>query len=86
MALLAGHNMWATDIMATARSKQISCSDTNPRVRLFKHRLPDGRVYTEFVQGQVATKSGVIVFLAFKDEQGNEVKESLWKEKSMQAV
>lgn len=83
MALLVGHNMWATDILATARSKQIGCSDTNPRVRLFRHKLPDGRVFVEFVQGQVNEKSGIIVFMAFKDEQGNVVKESLWKESSM---
>lgn len=85
MAILAGHNLWATEILATARSKQVAVSDTNPRVRLFRHKLPDGRIFTEFVQGQVNEKSGVIVFLAFKDEQGNVVKESLWKEHSMKS-
>lgn len=84
MALLVSHNGWATDILATVRSiKDIGYSETSPRVRLFRHKLPDGRVFTEFVQGQVDEKSGVIVFVAFKDEQGNVVKESLWKESSM---
>lgn len=77
MALLVSHNMWATDILAIASSKQIGYSDTNPRVRLFRHKLPNGCVFTEFVQGQVNEKSGVIVFVAFKDEQGEVVKESL---------
>ena len=85
MALLVSHNMWATDILATVRSKEIGHSETSPRVRLFRHKLPDGRVFTEFVQGQAAVKSGVIVFVAFKDEQGNMVKESLWKESSMKS-
>ena len=85
MALLVSHNMWASDILAIARSKQIGCSETSPRVRLFRHKLPDGRVFVEFVQGQVNVKSGVIVFVAFKDEKGNTVKESLWKESSMKS-
>ena len=82
---LVCHNWWATDILvsATTRSKQIGRSDTNPSVRLFTHILPDGRVFTEFVQGQVNEKSGLLIFVAFKDEQGNIVKESLWKENSM---
>ena len=85
MALLVSHNMWATDILATARTKQIGYSETSSRVRLFRHKLPDGRIFTEFVQGQVNVKSGVIVFVAFKDKQGNVVKESLWKESSMKS-
>ncbi len=83
MALLVSHNMWATHILAIARSKEIGYSGSNPRVRLFRHKLPDGRVFTEFVQGQVNEKSGLLIFMAFKDEQGNTVKESLWKESSM---
>ena len=85
MALLVSHNMWATDILAIARSKHIGYSESSPRVRLFRHKLPDRRVFTEFVQGQANVKSGVIVFVAFKDEQDNVVKESLWKESSMKS-
>lgn len=85
MALLVSHNGWATDILATARSKETGYSETSPRVRLFRHKLPDGRVFTEFVQGQANVKSGVLVFVAFKDKQGNVVTESLWKENSMRS-
>ena len=81
---LVCHNFWATEILASAKKqKLISMSDTNPSVRLFKHTFSDGRVYEEFVQGQVNEKSGVLIFVAFKDEQGNVVKESLWKKNSM---
>ena len=82
---LVCHNLWATEILAYARSKYVGRSDTNPSVRLYRHTLPDGRIFIEFVQGQVSVKSGLLIFVAFKDKDDNVVQESLWKEKSMQS-
>ena len=54
---LVCHNLWATEILAYARSKYVGRSDTNPSVRLYRHTLPDGRIFIEFVQGQTNVKS-----------------------------
>ena len=82
---LVCHNLWATEILASARSKYVSRSDTNPSVRLYRHTQSDGRIFIEFVQGQANVKSGLLIFVAFKDKDDNVVQESLWKEKSMQS-
>src|SRR3989344_1999405 len=65
---LVCHNLWATEILAYARSKYVGRSDTNPSVRLYRHTLPDGRIFIEFVQGQANVKSGLLIFVAFKDK------------------
>ena len=49
---------------------------------LYKHTFPDGRIYFEFLQAS-PWYSGPVMFLALKDEQGNEIKESLWTEEEM---
>ena len=49
---------------------------------LHKYTLPDGRVYTEFVQA-APWSSGPMFFIALKDEDGNEVEESLWSQKDI---
>ncbi|OGM96450.1 MAG: hypothetical protein A3B86_03275 [Candidatus Yanofskybacteria bacterium RIFCSPHIGHO2_02_FULL_38_22b] len=84
--MLVCHNGWATDILLLSgiRSKLIGRSEDS-FARLYRHKLPDGRVFTEFVQGRANVKSGLLIFVAFKDEQGNVVKESLWKESSMKS-
>ncbi|OGM98476.1 MAG: hypothetical protein A2915_00750 [Candidatus Yanofskybacteria bacterium RIFCSPLOWO2_01_FULL_41_34] len=84
--MMVSHNLWACELMAKAcKRNHLGRSDSNPSIQLYSHTLPDGRVFTEFVQGVASVRSGVLIFVAFKDEQGNVVKESLWKESSMKS-
>jgi len=46
---------------------------------LVKHILPDGRVFSEYVQAE-PWSSGPCFFLALKDEKGEPVPESLWSQ------
>ena len=79
MRSLSAHNSRSEKIIENAKSKIIGKSDTNLPVDLYRHTLPDGRVFVEFVQGAEYMPSGVYVFLALKDGDGNIVKESLWR-------
>jgi hypothetical protein len=79
MRSLSGHNVRSERMIVDAKTKIIGRSDTNPPVDLYKHILPDGRVFTEFVQAIEYGRSGANVFLALKDSEGNIVQDSLWR-------
>ncbi len=53
---------------------------------LHRYTMPDGKVYEEAVQDQPWDLHGLFVFLAFRDEKGMPVKESLWSEQEMRRV
>lgn len=49
---------------------------------LSRYTLPDGRVFTEFLQAE-PWSSGPMFFIALKDEEGNVVPESLWTDEEI---
>ncbi len=79
MRSLSGHNCRSEKMIVNAKSKRMGKSDTNPPVDLYKHVLPDGCVFIEFVQAIEYGRSGANVFLALKDREGNVIKDSLWR-------
>lgn len=60
--------------------------DNDEQHPLFRYyTFPGGRMYYEAVQDQVQS-SGLVVFLALKDEAGNWIPESLWTEEEIQSA
>lgn len=53
------------------------------RYELTEYTLPDGRVYSEYVQAE-PWSSGPVFFLALKDENGNWIPESMWSEEEIE--
>jgi hypothetical protein len=49
---------------------------------LYKYTLPNGKVYTEYVQHE-PWSSGPCFFLALQDKSGKPVRKSLWSDKEM---
>ncbi len=58
---------------------QIEGAFTDIVANLYRHTMPNGKAYDEFVQA-TPWSSGPCYFLALKDSDGNVVPESLWSE------
>lgn len=84
-----GLNSWAKIYVASAVGKTLigvirrrltALSRNEPIVEmLYAYTMPDGTIYSEFVQGSEWT-SGLNYLVALKDESGEMVTKSLWSQ------